>query len=225
MAIVGEALFTFLRDLRENNDREWFRANSGRYERDVVGPALALIDAVRPELEATSPQFEAVAKKVGGSMFRIHRDTRFSKDKTPYKTAVGLQLRHVDASRDVHAPGFYVHLEPGASGLGAGLWHPEPAVAKQLRDRIATDDGWDQVRAAVEASGLTWMGESAKRVPRGFPADHPRGDDLRRKDFVVWRPLTEAEAVSADLPRRIGGFFTSAAPLVRFACETLGLGF
>src|SRR5918992_6326144 len=103
-------LFAFLRELAANNDREWFAANKTRYVADVQEPALAFIEDVGVRLPEVSGHFVADARTVGGSLFRIYRDTRFSKDKTPYKTHVGIQLRH-ESGKDVHAPGFYLHLE------------------------------------------------------------------------------------------------------------------
>ena len=128
--------FRFLKDLGENNSREWFKANQDRYETDVREPALDFIAAFAEPLARLSPHFVADARKVGGSMFRVQRDTRFSKDKTPYKTNAAMQFRHEQA-RDVHAPGFYLHIEPGNCFMGAGLWRPETRVAYDIRERIA----------------------------------------------------------------------------------------
>ena len=118
-----EELFTFLRQIRQHNERTWFETNKPLYETAVRMPAFAFINAMGPRLATASPHFRAVAKKNGGSLMRIYRDTRFSKDKTPYKTNVGIQFRH-ELGRDVHAPGYYVHLEPGRCFLGAGIWRP-----------------------------------------------------------------------------------------------------
>ena len=119
------ALFSFLRDLAANNDREWFSANKSRYIAEVQEPALAFVEDLGMRLpEEVSPHFVADARANGGSVFRIYRDTRFSKDKTPYKTHTGIQFRH-ERSRDVHAPGFYLHLEPRNVFMACGCWHPE----------------------------------------------------------------------------------------------------
>ena len=110
----------FLNELAANNNREWFAVNKHRYESLVVDRTFAFIIAMGDELRKISSHFEAIPKKQGGSLMRVYRDTRFSKDKTPYKTNIGIQFRH-EAGRDVHAPGYYMHIEPGDVFVGAGL--------------------------------------------------------------------------------------------------------
>jgi len=136
------APFRFLRELKANNDREWFAANKDRYEADVRGPALDFVADMAPHLERISPHFVADPRPAGRSLFRIHRDTRFSRDKSPYKTYVGVQFRH-ELAKDAHAPGFYLHLEPKGVFVGAGTWRPDaPALAK-IREAIARrPEGW-----------------------------------------------------------------------------------
>ncbi|MEM9058397.1 MAG: TIGR02453 family protein, partial [Pseudomonadota bacterium] len=139
------SLLTFLRSLRRHNEREWFAANKARYERDVREPALDFIEAMAEPLEAISPHFVAMPKKTGGSLMRPYRDTRFSKDKTPYKTNVGIQFRHALA-RDVHAPGFYFHIDPDEVFIGVGTWRPEPKALAAIRERIVDrPDEWRKV--------------------------------------------------------------------------------
>lgn len=189
--------FRFLQALKKNNNREWFNANKPRYERHVKEPALQFIRDAGPVLARISRQLVADPRPVGGSLFRIYRDTRFSKDKSPYKTHVGIHFTHRESKGDAHAPGFYVHLEPGDSGVYAGVWHPEPDMLKQLRDAIvARPNDWKKVRA----SGLTmWAeAETLKRVPAGYPADHPFADDLRRKDQVAQVPVEDAAFTQPD---------------------------
>lgn len=138
----GPELFSFLVDLREHNDREWFAANKARYEEDVREPAIAFIEDFAPRLATISSHFTADPRPVGGSLFRIHRDVRFSKDKSPYKTSVGIQFRHESAG-NANAPGFYLHLEPGSVFLGGGVWRPDGEALARIRDRIVADpDGW-----------------------------------------------------------------------------------
>src|SRR6476661_7322645 len=135
-------MFTFLRELREHNDREWFQANKQRYTDTVRDPALEFIRDFESHLKKISPHFTANARPVGGSLFRIYRDTRFSHDKTPYKTHVGIYFRH-EAAESARAPGFYLHLEPGDSFIGAGIWRPDTDSAKRIRAAIAADpNGW-----------------------------------------------------------------------------------
>ena len=129
------SLGKFLKDLKKNNNRPWFQANKDRYEREVLEPALAFIRAMGPKLRKISPFFVASDSRVGGSLMRIYRDTRFGKDKTPYKTNVGIQFRH-ERGRDVHAPGFYVHLEPGECFLALGVWKPDRDALELIRQAI-----------------------------------------------------------------------------------------
>ena len=120
--------FEFLEELEENNNRPWFEQNKSRYEEELKGPALRFIEDFEGRLVKISPHFHAGRR----SLFRIHRDTRFSKDKSPYKTYAGMQFRHEAAGNDVHAPGFYLHIQPGHSGVGCGVWRPV-ASATTLR--------------------------------------------------------------------------------------------
>lgn len=219
----------FLRDLRAHNDRTWFEANRPRWEAHGKAPLLAFVRAFRPHLAELSPRFLADDRSTGGSAFRIHRDTRFSKDKSPYKTHVAAQFRHEAvkgaANEVVHAPGFYCHVSPdgpaemdGSFG-GFGTWRPEGEALAAIRRRIAERPAeWAEARA-----GLSLAGEALKRVPPGFDAAHPHADDLRRKDFIVVRPFTEAEVVAPDFVERYAAEARTAAPLMRFLCAAVGL--
>ena len=129
------SMLGFLDELAQNNERDWFAENKHRYERLVREPALDFIVAMGPLLDRIAPQFEAVAKKMGGSLMRVFRDTRFGRDKTPYKTNVGIQFRHTQG-KDVHAPGYYLHIEPGAHFIGAGMWRPDPDSLAGIRNAI-----------------------------------------------------------------------------------------
>src|SRR5688572_18527629 len=131
-----QRLFQFLTELKANNTRSWFESNRERYERDVKDPMLRFIADFGPRLKTVSPHFRADPRPAGGSMFRIHRDIRFSKDKSPYKTNVGAHFPHPKGGRDARAPGFYLHLDPGKSFGGGGLWHPEPEGLSMVRHRI-----------------------------------------------------------------------------------------
>src|ERR687888_1974338 len=134
----GPGLFSFLADLRANNNREWFAANKDRYEEHLLEPALDFIEAFAPRLEKISPHFRADPRPSGGSLFRIYRDTRFSKDKTPYKTNVGIHFRH-ERAKDANAPGYYLHIGPGEVFAGGGIWHPDTEAATRIREAIAAD--------------------------------------------------------------------------------------
>lgn len=219
-------LFAFLRDLAHNNDREWFHAHQDDYERHVREPALEFIADVAAPLSRLSDQFSADARKVGGSLFRIQRDVRFSQDKRPYKTNTGVHLRHVMA-KDVHAPGFYLHLEPRASFVGAGMWRPDAATAASIREAIADDpEGWAKVTRGEAFTGLFRLdGDSLKRPPRGFEADHPLIADLKRKDFVASAPLTQAKVTSDGFLDDFIHHCRVAAPFMEFLCRAVGVRF
>ena len=215
-AHITPAMFEFLSELAENNDRAWFQANKSRYEDVVREPLRAFVREFEPALEAVSAHMTADDRKVGGSLFRLHRDTRFSKDKSPYKTWAALQFRH-EAARDVHAPGFYLHLQPGSVFAGAGCWHPAREALESIRDAIAEDPGrWVEVRDAVVEAGYRFEGESLKRAPRGYPQDHPAVEELKRKDFIAVRHLSEKIVCRPDFLERYAGMCSETTDLMRF---------
>lgn len=216
----------FLRELAAHNDRTWFAANKHRYEQHVLDPALGLIAAMAPAIAKISPHFVASAKRTGGSLMRIYRDTRFARDKSPYKTNIGIQLRH-ERGRDVHAPGFYVHVEPGGCFLGAGIWHPEPRALAAIRHEIVDRPAvWQRVRDDRSfRSHFSLDGEQLARPPRGFPADAPHAGDLRRKDFIASCELSEKTLFGAKLPGYLTERFASSAPFMKFLCGALDLAF
>ena len=218
------AMFRFLTELRENNNRDWFGANRDRYESDVRDPLQAFIVAFAGPLHKISPQFVADPKR---SMFRIYRDTRFSKDKTPYKTHAAARFRHVEAGGEVHTPGFYLHLGPDEVFCGAGIWRPAPATANAIRHAISDDPTrWKRVaRGARFRKLLALGGESLKRPPRGFDREHPLLEDLMRKDFICSRSFERRQATSAEFPKEVAQTFRAAAPLIQFLCDAVGLKF
>lgn len=219
--------FAFLRDLADNNDRTWFKANQDRYEREVREPALDFIEAFGDRLVKISPYFTADPRKVGGSLFRIQRDTRFSKDKTPYKTHTGMQFRHVASLDDVHAPGFYLHVEPGACYAGVGLWRPSTAAAGKIRGNIAGDPaGWKKAaHGKAFTDTYTPSGDSLVRVPKGIAPDHPFADDIRRKDFIAGVNLTQKQVTADSFLEDYTALCRLAAPYMRFLCEAIGVRF
>jgi uncharacterized protein (TIGR02453 family) len=217
-------LFRFLRELKADNSRSWFLANKTRYEAQVRHPLLRFIADFGPRLKKISPHLLADPRPVGGSMFRIHRDTRFARDKSPYKIMAAAQFRH-RKGKDVHAPGLYLHLEPGRIFAGAGLWHPEAKVAARVRAAIAGEPAaWKRALSGKAfRERCTLEGERLKRPPRGFDPDHPLIDDLKRKDFIALRPFTQAEACSAGFLDLYDGTCRDMAPLMRFLTRALGL--
>jgi uncharacterized protein (TIGR02453 family) len=216
----GPELFRFLSDLKANNDRDWFAANKERYENDVRGPALDFVVDFAPHLEGISRHFVADPRPSGGSLFRIHRDTRFSKDKSPYKHYTGIQFRH-ERAKNAHTPGFYLHLQPGSVFAGMGIWHPDPPTLGKIREAIASDPkAWQRATKGVELTG-----ESLKRAPSGFDPEHPLIEDLKRKDFIATIRLTQKEVCAAGFVERFAGTCRETAPVVRHLCEALDLAY
>ena len=220
------ATFGFLRDLAANNDRDWFNANKPRYIEKVQEPALEFITDFGRRLEKISPHFTADARVVGGSLFRIQRDTRFSKDKTPYKQNTGVQFRH-EAAKDAHAPGYYLHLEPGECFAGVGLWRPETKVAYAIREKIADDPAaWKKAAHGKRFTDVFSLGgDSLVRPPKGFDPEHPYIDDLKRKDFIASTRLTQKQITSEGFIDEYAKLCRSATPLMRFLCEAVGVPF
>ena len=219
-------LFQFLAELGLNNEREWFEPRKARYESSVREPALAFIRAMVSRLPEVSPHFVAVDKKVGGSRMRLHRDVRFSKDKSPYKTNVGIQFRH-STGKDVHAPGLYLHLEPGECFVGVGLWHPEPEALQAIRHRIREEpESWTRVRhEPAFTAAFELHGESLQRPPRGVDPEHPHVEDLKRKDHIAVASLSIDTITSPAAVDEISGLFTTARSYLRFLCEAVGVAF
>jgi uncharacterized protein (TIGR02453 family) len=213
-------LFRFLRELRSHNDRDWFAANKHRYESEVREPMLCFISDFAERLAGISAHFDADPRPVGGSMFRIHRDTRFSNDKRPYKTAAAAHFRHRDGRRDVHAPGFYLHLEPGASMGGGGLWHPDAEALAKVRGRIVSHPReWK----SVIKTGIEIGGDALKRPPAGYDPGHPFIEDLKRKDLYTMTRFTDGEVAAPDFLARYADACRRAAPLVSFLARALGM--
>lgn len=219
-------LFRFFEDLSANNDRDWFNAHRDRYQAAVVDPMCAFIAAMAPRLARISRYYVADPRPHGGSMFRIHRDVRFSKDKSPYKTHAACHFRH-EAGKDAHAPGFYVHLEPGRVFFGGGIWRPPAAALAAIREHIVdAPSAWSRVvgaKAARDRGGV--QGDQLKRAPRGFDAAHQHVDDLRRQSFYLMSETTPAVACSPALLGEVTTGFRAAAPLARFVCDALELPF
>ena len=222
--MFSAATLSFLDEVAANNNRAWFEANKSRYESVVREPALEFIAGMGPLLDKFAPNFRAEPRRVGGSLMRVFRDTRFSRDKAPYKTNIGIQFRH-SLGKDVHAPGFYLHVSTNECFLGAGCWHPEADALGRIRRRVAANPKhWFAARDDRKFSAhWTLAGNALTRPPRGFAADHPALEDLKRKDFIALAPLSFDDVISTGLLKLAGSRFASAAPLMRFLCEALGV--
>ena len=221
-----KATFKFLDELAANNNRAWFEENKPRYEALVREPALNFIEAMDPSLRKFAPNFRAEPRKMGGSLMRVFRDTRFSRDKTPYKTNIGIQFRHA-LGKDIHAPGFYVHIATDECFFAVGCWHPEADALGKIRDLIAEKpEKWFAARddRKFNAQWELW-GDVLTRPPRGYDANHAAIADLKRKDFVALAPLSRAEVTGAELVKLAGKRFAETAPFMKFLCEALGVPF
>jgi uncharacterized protein (TIGR02453 family) len=216
--------FQFFKDLRANNERAWFEKNKERYKASVVAPMSDFIAAMAPRLTKISKYFVADPRPNGGSMFRIHRDVRFAKDKRPYKEHAACHFRHASA-KNVHAPGFYMHFAPDEVRFGGGMWMLEPAPLQQVRQAIASDaKGW---RKVVEDKGFKSAfdgihGEALSRPPRGFDAGHPFIDDIKRKSFFAMSESSPKSAQSAKILDEVEISFRAAKPLMQFLCKAVG---
>jgi uncharacterized protein (TIGR02453 family) len=223
-AHIGVELFDFFLELKQNNSKEWFRDNKERYEHMVRLPLQRFIMDFEQPLRRISPHFRADPRPVGGSLFRIYRDVRFSPDKSPYKTHGGIQFRH-EQGKDVHAPGFYLHLEPANVFAAVGIWRPGSATLGRIREAISADPpAWVRVKTNPEFNKVYELGgESLKRAPQGYDPDHPQIEDLRRKDFVAMATLSEEDACAPDILQRYARLCASAAPFMKFLTGTLDL--
>ena len=220
----GPELFQFLAELRENNNRAWFQANRDRYVSDVREPLLAFVAEFASRLHNISAHYLADPRPSGGSMFRIYRDVRFSRDKSPYKTHAAVHFQH-EVGKEVHGPGFYLHLAPEEVLAGAGMWQPDSRTLGMVRDamsanptrwrRLVSDDGY--------AGRIRLEGESLKRPPKGYDANHPLIEDLKRKDYLVSMPFGQEDACAPDFMDRYTDLCRQAAPLMEFLTKAVGL--
>lgn len=233
------ASFRFLADLKQHNNKAWFEKNKARYEEDLKQPCLRFIADLAEPLQKISAHYVANPKPIGGSLFRIYRDTRFSKDKTPYKSHAGMSFYHqatkatarasganTDAGR-LDAPVFYLHLEPGACFIGGGLWHPQPDTVKRVRNYMVNNPAsWKKVtRGPAFRKVYELEGESLSRPPQGYDPAHELMSDLKRKDFVCTAELTQAQLCAPEAMKTVLKHFALAAPMLDWLCGALDLDF
>jgi uncharacterized protein (TIGR02453 family) len=213
----------FFKELSKNNNRDWFQANKPRYEESVLNPALELVTEIAAPLKKVSPHFLAVPKKSGGSLMRIYRDTRFSKNKAPYKTNLGVHFRH-EAGKDVHAPGFYFHVDQNEVFVGAGMWHPDGPTLAKIRTLIDDDPKyWKRGKPKKFRDTFDMHGDTLKRPPRGYDAEHPMIADLKMKDHIGMTMLTFKDIEDPKLITTLIDLFKTAKPFVRVLCDAIHL--
>ncbi len=219
-AFFRPELFEFLRQLKRRNNREWFAKNKERYQQAVVEPALLFIGSFAPHLAEISPFFVADPRPTRGSLFRIYRDTRFSPDKRPFKTHVGIRFSHA-SGKDAHAPVFYLHLEPENCFAAAGVWHPDNRALTRIRTAIAEQpERWAKARRRLELEG-----DSLTRPPRGYDPKHLFIEDIKRKDFVASVAFSERQVCGPAFMRDFAAACRGMVPLVEFTAKALGLKF
>jgi uncharacterized protein (TIGR02453 family) len=208
--VFDKELFTFLKALARNNNREWFQENKERYERCLKRPLAAFAEELAPRLARIAPGYDHPR------VFRIHRDVRFAKDKSPYKTQASVQFQRAFADRDVHQPGFYVHLSPGECFVGAGSWAPDAAALARIRAAIvAKPTAW------APLAKLPLWGESYARPPKGVDPEHRFVEDLKRKHFLTWVDFEEKAAIGPGLIGLVERICKKSAPLVAFLDRAL----
>ncbi len=217
-------LFKFLRALKRHNNREWFQANKWRYEEHVRDPFLKFIEDFQPRLQAISPHFIADPRPSGGSLLRIYRDMRFRPDQAPFQTWAAARFPHA-AWKQMHAPGFYLHLDPGQSFLGMGLWHPDTDTRALVRDTIIKNTaGW---KSATESKSFRKQcrvsGDLMKRPPPGYDRNHPFAEDLMRKDFTCGAEFSEKQVCSPEFLDNVTRKCRAAAPFMEFLTRAVGL--
>ncbi|WP_149193567.1 DUF2461 domain-containing protein [Luteimonas suaedae] len=219
--------FRFLRALARHNERAWFHAHKADYEAHVRDPFRRLLADLHPDVLPVSPHYRADPKPVGGSLFRIHRDTRFANDKSPYKTWQGARLFH-ERSRETAAPSWYLHLEPGDCFVAAGIWHPESPVLRRIRQFVVDNPaGWKTAAHAPAFRRRYRLGsqEMLVRPPRGFPADFEFIEDLRRRNFIALRSIDDATMTGPRLRQVLARDLRATAPFMDYLCAALDLEF
>ena len=226
-AYFNDASLKFLRGLARHNDKAWFDQHRQDYEAQVRQPFLRLIGDLQPALASISPHYRADPRTVGGSLFRIYRDARFSNDKSPYKPWQGARLFH-ERRKQVAAPSFYVHLQPGQCFVGAGLWHPEPPTQRRVRQFIFDNPGSWKAAAHAPKFRKRFEFESSEvlsRPPRGFPADFEMIEDLKHRNFVFSRHLEDADMTGPRLRQSLAADLVALGPFVDYLCAALDLEF
>ncbi|MBL7782751.1 MAG: DUF2461 domain-containing protein [Saprospiraceae bacterium] len=210
---IQPSTLQFLADLADNNHREWFQAHKDGYE-SALANAKSFTKAVENALNETD-LIES------SNLFRIYRDVRFSKDKTPYKNNFGIGFRRATKRR---RGGYYLQLEPGGSFAGGGFWQPEAKDLKRIRDEFAMDD--EPIRQIIAAPDFqryfgNLQGDELKTAPQGYEKDHPAIDLIRKKGFVVMRHFTDTEVTSADFLQEVRKTFEAMRPFFDYMSEVL----
>jgi uncharacterized protein (TIGR02453 family) len=219
----------FLRRLARNNRRDWFERHRPEYEVEVKGPLSALVEEMDVRLATIAPELLGDPRR---SIFRIHRDVRFSADKSPYKTNAACQFYHQDAGRGAGqdaegaGAGLYFQLADGDCFVAGGIWMPARSTLDKIREEIAArhEELEEIVRAPAFRRRFKRLTEEAmlKRTPRGYDEQHPAARWLKYRSFTVWRQLSESEVLDPRLPATLARDFTTMVPLVRWLNGAIG---
>ena len=223
----SKELLSFYQELHQNNDRDWFQANKQRYREVALLPMCDFIETFAPRLDDLAPRYIADPRPNGGSVFRIHRDVRFAKDKKPYKEHLACHFRH-QAGKDAHAPGYYLHIDLNEVRMGAGIWLPPAPKLNAIRQAIDENpDRWNDIRTdplIMEMfDGI--HGDGLKTAPKGYPKDHPNIEDLRRKTFFLMRRTSHEDLFSEKLLDRAEETYRAADRFMRFMTHAVDLPF
>ena len=222
---IDAAFFDFLTRLAANNDRDWFAEHKAEYQNCVQEPGVALVERLVKPLAKVAPMLAAVPRSHGGSVMRVYRDTRFSPDKTPYKTHLGLALDHAAGGDCQSVPGAYVHLSPTESFVAIGCWQPPKEPLAAIRSSIDVDPAaWKKaIGGKAFRQTLQLGGSSLKTSPRDYDKDHPMIVDLRRKDFVAISPVTIDQWLHNDPAELIVQRIKAARPFARWLADAVGV--
>jgi uncharacterized protein (TIGR02453 family) len=224
MKYFSDKTFKFLNALQRNNNREWFNEHKKEYETHVRDPFLQLIGDFQAPLAKISEHYRADPRNVGGSLFRINRDARFSNDKSPYKYFSGARFYH-QRGRDSEAPKFYFHLQHRNCFIAAGVWHPEPETLRKIRQFILDNpSAWKKaVYAKKFQDNYSREAEASVRVPRGFPADHEFANDLKLKSIIAAAPISDDIVCSDQLLKTITKACQDLSPMMDYLCAALDM--
>jgi len=213
MSTISPATFTFLNKLDKNNNREWFNDNKAKYT-EANEEAKAFLETVEAELN----KFDAIEKK---KLFRVYRDVRFSKDKTPYNPYLRMSLAREGAFR---RGGYYIHIGPGATRIGGGFYKPESSDLKLIRDHISADD--KPLRKILKSKTFTnnfgeLLGDKVKSAPKGFSKDHPSIDLLKYKSFYVFKDFKDKEVTDKKFIKEVAKTYKAIQPWFAYMTDIL----
>jgi len=213
MAQIEKSTFKFLKDIRKNNHREWFHENKAYYT-----AANDNMKAFLADLEMELNKFDVIEKK---KLFRIYRDVRFSKDKTPYNSHFSMSLGREGAYR---RGGYFIKLTPGGSMIGGGFYNPNPKDIKLIRDHISADD--KPLRKIIKSKKFKdtfgeLMGNKVKSAPRGYDKDHPSIDLLRYKSMYVFKSFKDSEVLDPKFKSEVVKVYKAIQPYFAYMTDIL----